>query len=723
MHNRILRFLILTAWMSLLIGCRPASDLTATATPTGASEFGPAASSTAALSGSWQTASQVVNEPYQGTFSFAYPAGWGFRSTFSTAIEFALASDPALITVGRIEAAAAHQPVPLSGDEVFIGIYLIPGSPVTDRYDDGLTLDVLNQLLDTLPADARAPFGEVQGWILDNRNAEIIASPDRLLIAIEAGDGFAILSVFTAPGEAADFRPVAESMAVSIVMDSLDTPTPIPTITPTPAPAVLLTGTPGPTPTHALPAAAPYLYYYSADDNAWIVERADGSDRHLLGAGLSPAGTNAPQEPGWSPSGEWFGWISRQVGGPLGDDPDPDPLPLSVVRVDGTRAALPLPQGRIQAAVWSPTEDLLATVHGQEYDPVTYYYTRTVVSLFDVAGGRLVGQATLPGDITYPFTLHWSPTGEAAAFHLVVGGTQTAVVVIQADGSISTLEWTRPFVNPGPAGPGPLWSDTGWLVVEMKFPNYPDDMYEVGLYHPISGEQRRVYPLTRATCWHWRPGTEEALACDPEGQVWHVRDTEPGPVGAGSPVAWSPDSRYALVFADGQYVLLDTTDAAILPLETLPPDLGFKWWAGDEMLFVKDEVFYTYLLVADYLYEELRLPSPGGVGLVALSQDRRYLAYSSAATDYAVSIFDRATGQIAAVEPLLNFDMPGGTARVEWRDNWLLTVDHTDSESGIVSVGVVRADNQLRRTWLGICFVGGLCGGWLPPQVDVTRLP
>src|SRR5574341_960827 len=133
MHNRILRFLILTAWMSLLIGCRPASDLTATATPTGASEFGPAASSTAALSGSWQTASQVVNEPYQGTFSFAYPAGWGFRSTFSTAIEFALASDPALITVGRIEAAAAHQPVPLSGDEVFIGIYLIPGSPPPAR--------------------------------------------------------------------------------------------------------------------------------------------------------------------------------------------------------------------------------------------------------------------------------------------------------------------------------------------------------------------------------------------------------------------------------------------------------------------------------------------------------------------------------------------------------------------------------------------------------------
>ncbi len=46
----------------------------------------------------------------------------------------------------------------------------------------------------------------------------------------------------------------------------------------------------------------PYIYYYSPELNAMIVERADGTDTRVFGQGM-----NVPLlGPGWSPNGEWF---------------------------------------------------------------------------------------------------------------------------------------------------------------------------------------------------------------------------------------------------------------------------------------------------------------------------------------------------------------------------------------------------------------------------------
>jgi hypothetical protein len=53
---------------------------------------------------------------------------------------------------------------------------------------------------------------------------------------------------------------------------------------------------------------APYLYYYSREQSAFIVERADGNDRKIL-AHYEPKGSDvAIGGPGWSPSGKWFAW-------------------------------------------------------------------------------------------------------------------------------------------------------------------------------------------------------------------------------------------------------------------------------------------------------------------------------------------------------------------------------------------------------------------------------
>ncbi|GIK67562.1 MAG: hypothetical protein BroJett018_53560 [Chloroflexota bacterium] len=54
---------------------------------------------------------------------------------------------------------------------------------------------------------------------------------------------------------------------------------------------------------------APYLYYFSNDLNAWVIERADGTDRRLLGQGLAMEEANTASGV-WSPSGKWLRWSS-----------------------------------------------------------------------------------------------------------------------------------------------------------------------------------------------------------------------------------------------------------------------------------------------------------------------------------------------------------------------------------------------------------------------------
>ncbi len=57
---------------------------------------------------------------------------------------------------------------------------------------------------------------------------------------------------------------------------------------------------------------APYLYYYSDKDNAFVIERADGTDQHLLAKDETPRQKNplGIDGPGWSPDGKWFAWIT-----------------------------------------------------------------------------------------------------------------------------------------------------------------------------------------------------------------------------------------------------------------------------------------------------------------------------------------------------------------------------------------------------------------------------
>src|SRR5688572_18563127 len=94
---------------------------------------------------------------------------------------------------------------------------------------------------------------------------------------------------------------------------------------------------------------APFIYYESKD--GYVIERADGTDSHILGEGLTLEAAQAYAS--WSPSGAWLAWRGYDLGG-CGSSPDPvDSLYLAGI---GGEYRFPFQQ---VAYKWSPMKDHL----------------------------------------------------------------------------------------------------------------------------------------------------------------------------------------------------------------------------------------------------------------------------------------------------------------------------------------------------------------------------
>src|SRR5690606_39134918 len=119
--------------------------------------------------------------------------------------------------------------------------------------------------------------------------------------------------------------------------------------------------------------AAPYLYYFSEERHAFVIERADGTDSRLLGQGSIPI--NAVGADGadgadgaWSASGEYFAWATRKRWLEWVDPRQTNEAEeaFGILRSDGSAVPLDLPEGiwRHRFA-WSPTGDhVLLTLQG-----------------------------------------------------------------------------------------------------------------------------------------------------------------------------------------------------------------------------------------------------------------------------------------------------------------------------------------------------------------------
>lgn len=132
---------------------------------------------------------------------------------------------------------------------------------------------------------------------------------------------------------------------------------------------------------------APYLYYYSAAENAFVIERADGTDRQRFAKDISPKQSriNPLGGAGWSPDGQWFGWITTYYADQI--------IYRSghVISTDGQEALSIFRQvENMYAMHWSPDSQYLLLNLSPTCRSVPNYCAIDTYWLIDVANNALI---------------------------------------------------------------------------------------------------------------------------------------------------------------------------------------------------------------------------------------------------------------------------------------------------------------------------------------------
>lgn len=205
---------------------------------------------------------------------------------------------------------------------------------------------------------------------------------------------------------------------------------------------------------------APYLYYFSGDLNAWVIERADGSDRRLLGQGLMPEETNNATGYGWSPSGKWFAWTSFNV---IRSYPYTNSKYEAVRRwlvniEDGTQISID------RAGVWSPTEDLLLVEEAKDYQffrklfprglRSRLRYVRYVVVDTDDNSRKLVFEREIKGWYSLS-DVRWLEDGQSLLFtfwHYVDSQANITIILCDKHGNLRQYTTVADSFNVLPNG-------------------------------------------------------------------------------------------------------------------------------------------------------------------------------------------------------------------------------------------------------------------------------
>lgn len=148
------------------------------------------------------------------------------------------------------------------------------------------------------------------------------------------------------------------------------------------------------------PEPAPYLYYFSDAINAFVIERADGSDSRVLAKLPEDSSYSVTLDRGWSPSGKWFAWIagdsyimiSLKSGG--------------VASLDGGVQNFLVPTiETIEYVEWSPVKDYLLVI-SNIYQPTEI---QGVVRIIDFTNERSeVAIVYSVNDIIFDYGLAWS---------------------------------------------------------------------------------------------------------------------------------------------------------------------------------------------------------------------------------------------------------------------------------------------------------------------------
>ncbi len=506
---------------------------------------------------------------------------------------------------------------------------------------------------------------------------------------------------------------------------------------------------------HAQESSNPYIYYFSDTLNAFIIERADGTDTRVLGEGLMGFTASADNiyviGPGWSPSGQWFAWTAAQAGlyGYSGAGFRP-----YAFQADGTRRLTLLDRFADAQLAWSNSTDVLFVASRQVErlkpdDPDdTHSVMSTYLALIDVETEAII--ALYEDETVSNYNLYYSPANRPDVTRTNDGGHFIAslvdfeggdsyngtilLVMLGIDGSLTekSLDAFGSVSIDYGYQTFPSISSAGWVA-------YPTEV-DFRAENLLSGQQLTFESLDDLQQIYWDAGGQYAMLVN--DHLWWL-DCTTGSLTLlhenwefdntffrGERPIWSPDSSYALMLGPDNilYAFERTTgtlwDVPIIDAEDrYSPYIAWYWrddthvviYAETEPgIFIYDPVSFSleHIDVDMSLYSQPRLSSDG-----------RYIAF----IDEGAVIYDTVTEHYQKLRPSYRGFNTAPGFEIYWddTDEWLLLFEDALAAGGanIRNLGIARADGTLRRDLSFSWTPNSLTLNWLPPHVDPANLP
>jgi hypothetical protein len=483
------------------------------------------------------------------------------------------------------------------------------------------------------------------------------------------------------------------------------------------------------------PSDVPYLYHYSTEDQAFIIERADGSDRRVLTQYSIPRedavladGSGFIVGPGWSPSGEWFVWSS------LYRNSVPS-LGTFIVNRNGSTPAQLTDGHVVNSMQWSPNEDLLLrwywTENSEEAEQIIELYNpQEDQPIFTLSAKELFNSQK------YIRQVGWAPDGQ----HILAVNDETLKILTLAGTDVVSFETTLVPYSGCEFGTLPHWLDehriaylpskTTHLIVENFETKEQEQIIELpsNAIRMIDWSPDHEYALVYTGPPQARSGYSLWLLSLSDGDIRLISDDVYFNVNCAilfDSTLWGNRDQVVFFSKDRQIQVLDASTRNTTPvkipvnseIDTVSP---IRWTAAGEIVFLVRLIpppgkhIYKY----DVLSDELTLLAPsdpaGSVQTEYIStfQDDEFI--------YNGSIINVTSGiqrEILRGSPKFG-TLQFSAHHVKWHHSgdWLIAVSF--SFEGLYEVYVSDKAGTTQRE-LGRCLRGSnSCYGWLPSDTS-----